>query len=97
VAERRRPRFRYVVFLVKSEARLTEQSVSDAVFQQLPNTSLKLILFDGTRGIVRCTNRTKDETIAALNAMNNVGKREVLVRTIGTSGTIRKARLKFLR
>lgn len=52
-----------------------------------------LIEYDGARGLVRCAHTAKDATIEFLNALRVGASR---IRTIGTSGTIRKAREKFL-
>jgi len=52
-----------------------------------------LVEYDGARGLVRCPHTAKDSTIAFLNALR-VGTS--VIRTTGTSGTIRKARAKFL-
>ncbi len=53
-----------------------------------------LVEYDGARGLVRCAHTAKDATIAFLNGLH-IGNASV--RTVGTSGTIRKAREKFLR
>jgi len=52
-----------------------------------------LVEYDGAQGICRCPHTRKDETIVFLNALR-VGNS--VVTTTGTSGTIRKARAKFL-
>lgn len=55
-----------------------------------------LIEFDGTHGIVRCPHTAKEATIALLAGMDRVGDVPVDVETLGTSGTIRRCRAKFL-
>ncbi|MEK6851201.1 MAG: hypothetical protein AABY30_01540, partial [Candidatus Thermoplasmatota archaeon] len=55
--------------------------------------ALRLVEYDGARGLVGCAHTAKDETIAFLNALTIGVSR---VRTTGTSGTIRRARQKYL-
>jgi RNase P/RNase MRP subunit POP5 len=54
---------------------------------------LRLVKYDGTRGLVECAHVAKDATIAFLNGLRIGGSG---VRTTGTSGTIRKAQKKYL-
>lgn len=55
-----------------------------------------LVEFDGIHGIVRCPHTAKEATIALLSGMDRVGDVPVDVETLGTSGTIRRCRAKFL-
>ncbi|MEE9223677.1 MAG: Rpp14/Pop5 family protein [Thermoplasmata archaeon] len=55
-----------------------------------------LIMFEKGKGIVRCSHTSKDECINLLQAINGVGGKEVKIRTLGTSGTVRGARRKYL-
>jgi len=96
VAERRRPRFRYVVFRIESEISFAESSVAEALAYAFAGRAPRLVVFHSNFGIARCTNKTKEETIRTLNAMRMFGRRQVIVRTLGTSGTIRRAREKYL-
>jgi len=82
-------RNRYVAFLVSppvGRARIA------AALRDGP-AALTLIEYDGARGLVRCPHTKKDATIAFLNALRIGG---AMVRTTGTSGTIRRARAKYL-
>ena len=54
---------------------------------------LRLVEYDGARGLVGCAHTDKDDAIAFLNGVA-IGQSRV--RTTGTSGTIRKARRKYL-
>ena len=94
---KRRPRFRYIVFSVFGEGKFSEAHVLDALDAALPDVSFRLIEFDGLSGIVRCFNTDKDAVIAAMNALVEIGQGKTTVRTVGTSGTIRRARSKYLR
>jgi RNase P/RNase MRP subunit POP5 len=70
--------------------------VVDAIAAAFAGRIPRIVEFRRNSGIVRCLNSTKDETIRALNAMRAIGRTNVIVRTVGTSGTIRKAREKYL-
>ncbi len=84
-------RFRYVAFVVSPPV---EKSRILTAFRAPPGGErLRLVEYDGTRGLVRCAHTAKDATIAFLNALR-IGRSEI--RTTGTSGTIRKARAKYL-
>jgi RNase P/RNase MRP subunit POP5 len=55
-----------------------------------------LIMFEKGKGIVRCSHTSKDECINLLQAIKGVGGKSVKIRTLGTSGTVRGARRKYL-
>lgn len=55
-----------------------------------------LVAFDGRHGILRCPHTAKEESIALLSELDRVGDAPVRVETLGTSGTIRRCRAKFL-
>lgn len=82
-------RRRYVAFVVSPPV---EKSLLVAVLRNGPGR-LALIEYDGARGLVRCAHTAKDATIRFLNDLRLGAAR---VRTTGTSGTIRKARRKYL-
>ena len=82
-------RNRYIAFAVSPpipKARLA------AALRGSPQ-ALRLVEYDGARGLVRCPHTAKDATIAFLNALR-IG--DARVETTGTSGTIRKAKAKYL-
>lgn len=54
----------------------------------------QLLFIEGRRGLVRCGHRRKGEVIQVLNGLRIRDAMEA-VRTIGTSGTIRRARLRY--
>jgi len=96
VAERRRPRYRYIVFELESEQRMSERTVGELLAAASGRNSIRLIQFENEQGIVRCIHTAKDEVISGLNGRHRIGGNEVSIKTIGTSGTIRRARSKFL-
>jgi len=55
-----------------------------------------LIMFENGKGIVRCSHTSKDECINLLQSIKGVGGTRVKIKTLGTSGTVRGARKKYL-
>lgn len=55
-----------------------------------------LIHFREGKGIVRCSHVAKEEVIEALRSISSIGSREVTLRTLGTSGTVRGAMEKYI-
>ncbi|HWH07725.1 MAG TPA: Rpp14/Pop5 family protein, partial [Candidatus Thermoplasmatota archaeon] len=51
----------------------------------------RLTRFDGTFGIARAAHDQRDAVVAALNGLASVGGREVRVRTLAVSGTLKAA------
>jgi len=97
----RRPRgvrFRYIAFRVEPAA--PRAAVAEAVrtaCEGIPGlVSPSLIVYGNGGGLVRCGHLQKDSVIAAMNGITRVGHGGAVVRTLGTSGTIRKATEKFL-
>ncbi|MEK6838411.1 MAG: hypothetical protein AABY08_01560 [Candidatus Thermoplasmatota archaeon] len=56
----------------------------------------RLLFIEGRCGLVRCDQFTKDAVVRLLNAMRLPGPTPS-VQTLGTSGTIRRARTKYFR
>ena len=84
-------RTRYVAFVVTPPV---DKGRLLAALKSAPVTGrLRLVQYDGGRGLVGCGHLEKDATIAFLSALH-IG--DARLRTTGTSGTIRKAREKFL-
>jgi RNase P/RNase MRP subunit POP5 len=50
---------------------------------------IRLIKFNGKKGIIKCTHTEKENTIKLLNSIKKISLNEVEVKTIGTSGTIK--------
>ena len=49
---------------------------------------IKLIRFDGTCGIVKCSNTEKKLITDVLHSIQNIGPHQIQISTIATSGTI---------
>lgn len=50
---------------------------------------LRLIKFDGTKGIVKCNHVEKENTIKILKSIKKISSQKVDIETVGTSGTIK--------
>jgi len=50
---------------------------------------LRLIWFDGEKGILRCSHLEKENTIKLLRSIKSVSSGKVEIETLGTSGTIK--------
>ena len=48
-----------------------------------------LIRFDGETGIVRCGHIEKENTIKLLRSITAISDKDVIIETVGTSGTIK--------
>lgn len=57
-----------------------------------------LTVFEHNKGILRCVHTYKDEAIGLLTSIKTMGgeKMPIKVETLGTSGTIKKAKRKYL-
>ena len=84
-------RTRYVAFVVTPP--VDKGRLLTALRSAPTSDRPRLVQYDGGRGLVGCAHLQKDATIAFLNALR-IG--DARLRTTGTSGTIRKARAKFL-
>jgi RNase P/RNase MRP subunit POP5 len=95
-------RSRYVAFEVTSEDLVgtgdliaTFKRASDK-YENGERIRPWLIMFEKGKGIVRCAHKSKDECINLLQSIRGVGGKDVKIRTLGTSGTVRGARRKYL-
>jgi len=55
-----------------------------------------LVDFRGAEGLVRATNLDRDATVRSLTALDAIAGERVRITTMGTSGTIRRAREKYM-
>jgi RNase P/RNase MRP subunit POP5 len=91
-------RKRYIVLSVNSESTLSHDDLDRTVVSLLREKGRlqfvrpKLIDFDGRAGIIRCSHTGRDELVDILNSLTVVSGAAVQVKTVKTSGTLRKAR-----
>jgi ribonuclease P/MRP protein subunit POP5 len=100
-----RDNYRYIAFRLSFEnpigardlqtetARTAKSLFGDVGVSKL---SIKVVAFDGTKGLVRCDFRHVPEVQAVLASIGKIKKSRVCVTTIGTSGTIKAAIEKYL-
>ena len=48
-----------------------------------------LVRFSNNKGILRCKHTEKDNAIKLLNSIKKIGNKDIKIKTIGTSGTIK--------
>jgi len=57
---------------------------------------LRLVKFDGVRGIVKCNHIEKENTIKLLRSIKKISSNKVYIETFGTSGTIKALIKKYM-
>lgn len=97
-------RKRYIAFKVHSPRIISRNEFIAAIREYILSKNdwnrIKpwLTIFENNEGILRCVHTNKDEAIHLLTSINAVGKEKipVNVETLGTSGTIKKAKRNYL-
>ncbi len=99
-----RPKRRYIVFEVVSSESLGMQDVADAMQRSLAdfqNKGMKFIndTWDSAskQGIVRVQHTHAKPLCDALRNLSAIGTKKIRVQTLGTSGILRRAKLKFMK
>lgn len=90
-------RKRYIGFLVNSNSVVEKSDMIKTLNYNCKNLYNKdckemgiyLTRFDGTKGIVRCNHVEKDNVINLLKSIKNLSNENVVIDTLGTSGTIK--------
>ena len=91
---KKRDRYIAVELADRRLARDLGAALRDAVASWPKEDRPQVLFVEGRRGLVRCEHLVKDEVVRVLNALR-VRDVEGQVRTIGASGTIRRARLRY--
>jgi len=92
-------RQRYVAFRVRSRQPLSRAEIGEAIRRAVaPPEAARptLILWRDGLGLVKCAHTAKEATIALLRSLDTAAGAPITVETLGTSGTIRRARAKYL-
>jgi len=97
----RRNRKRYIVFLIAPGSGLSDPLPRGALIHAINKgareagmgTAPRLTIVEGDGAIVAIGHGDKDATIRMLSSLSIVDGRSVSVRTVGTSGTIKKAKV----
>ena len=95
-------RSRYIAFEVSSSEDIRTgdliATIRKAVDKYDDAESIRpwVIMFVKGKGIARCSHTAKDECINLLRSIKSIGGNAVQIRTLGTSGTVKGARKKYL-
>ncbi|MEE9150570.1 MAG: Rpp14/Pop5 family protein [Thermoplasmata archaeon] len=100
----RTERKRYMAFRVHSPRTISRKEFIAAIRENIPSNDawnrIKpwLTIFEDNEGILRCVHTSKDETIDLLTSIKTIGREKMAIKveTLGVSGTIKKAKRKFL-
>ena len=106
-----REKKRYIVFEVISKKKISDiNSISNAIWQsslqflgQLGTAKAGLIVLDNKwnselqRGIMKVSHKHVDAAKAALTFARKIEDKEVIIRSLGVSGILRKAEAKYLK
>ncbi|HEC81908.1 MAG TPA: hypothetical protein ENI42_05755 [Thermoplasmatales archaeon] len=102
----KKPRHRYIGFIITGvEKGFDRNAVNNAIKEKTQELfgkktkdfGLKLIRFNGKKGMIHCFHIYKTETIQILQSINKINKKNVKVKTVGTSGTIKSLNKKFFK
>jgi RNase P/RNase MRP subunit POP5 len=88
-------RSRYIVFEIEPagfERRDVIRALNSASERSGLRPSPRLTIFDGRMGIVKVTHKEQAKVRALLPKISEIGGSKVKVRTVVTSGTLRKAK-----
>ncbi len=100
----RTPRKRYIAFKITAPRTISRKEFIVSIRQSIPDKNSWeriepwLTVFEDNEGILRCTHTSKDEAIELLTSIKTVGRERIPVKieTLGASGTIKKAKRKYL-
>ncbi|MDD1767377.1 MAG: hypothetical protein LUQ27_02255 [Methanomassiliicoccales archaeon] len=98
VVKDRRGRRRYIAFRVHSDSPVSTEGLLRALDEESRRSGTKtpkLIEFDGTFGIVRCSNLDKEKTVEVLTRLDSIAGARVRMETLRTSGTLLTLREKY--
>jgi len=92
-------RKRYIAFTVDADRSLRRHEMIRGINQVIPpgmnKEDVRLTVFTQDAGIVLCPHIKKEEMIKALNSIKHIAGTRAEVRTVITSGTIKKAKEKL--
>ncbi len=97
-------RKRYIAFKITAPRVISRKELISTIREKVKNNEswvkIKpwLTIFEDNEGILRCVHTNKDEAVKLLTSIKIVGKEKmpVSVETLGTSGTIKQAKRKYL-
>lgn len=93
-------RRRYIAFEIISDKIVPRNEVVKMIRKEFAHRyrSVKpwLTRYRDNKGLMRCAHTGKNEAIRILNSVKKIGKTDVEIKTVGTSGTIKAAVRKYL-
>lgn len=97
---------RYIVFEVVANQKLSFKEVKEAILKaiikflgQLETAKANPLLLNDwklNKGLLKINNKYLNKVKTALILINKIGKKPAYIKVMGVSGTIKKARLKFI-
>lgn len=100
-----RAKKRYLAFELISEVPVSRSDLVKEIMSSVSSLlgdvtasecDVKVLGFEGSKGIIQCTHTKVKETRASLTTLTRVNGKRVTVHILGTSGTIKRATEKFL-
>ena len=101
-------RHRYIYFIVESKGKqinIEKSEIINEIKQQCKNLfnkncesmGIRLIIFNGKIGIVKCNHTEKENIINILRSIKKISSYDIEIITIGTSGTIKTLIKKYIK
>ena len=100
-----REKKRYLVFEVKTKDNFSFADIKKAIIKSykdlfgeigLSRAGLNFVSFENNKGIVKVNNRDVNNFKASFCFLRKINKQDVVVRSLGVSGMLKRARSKFL-
>ena len=100
-----REKKRYLVYEVISDTGMNYNNIKENILKTfkeyfgniiLSKADMRFIEFKDNKGIIRVNNKYLDHLRATFCLLGKVNKEEIIVRSLGVSGMINKARSKFM-
>lgn len=100
-----REKKRYLVFEVISEVNLSFKDMKDAIFsgfkelfglEGLAKAGLEFVEYNQNKGMIRTSTKGLDMLKASFCFVRKINKQDVVLRSLGVSGMLKKARIKFM-
>jgi ribonuclease P/MRP protein subunit POP5 len=101
-----RENWRYIAFELISEAKpVSEKDITRAILNSLirllgevgsSKTNIWLLEYSEGKGLIRCSHTAVTEVMAAITTITTVNDKKAAVHVLGVSGTIKKAKEKWL-
>ena len=100
-----REKKRYLVFEIKTDNNFSFSDVSKAILKSfkelfgeigLSKAGLNFVEYKNNKGIVKVNNKYVKNLQASMCFLRKINKQDLIVRSLGVSGILKRARIKFL-